>query len=220
MAQIGNSSSDVIRQLHHRVKNNLQVICSLLRLQANYAGDSPTKGMFKSSEERVRSMALVHEKLCGMDDPSRVQFDGYISDLVGQLLTSYRTTATPVEVDLDLEQLRLPVEQAVPCGLLVNELVSNSLKHAQDSDTGGYLGVSLQNRDGLVTLEVRDRGPGLPEEFDPAQPKTLGLKVVQALSRQLGANVAFEGNGGATIRIQFKAAESLSTPSQAVRASA
>lgn len=199
------SNSDVIRQLHHRVKNNLQVICSLLRLQSNYLSDEATRGMFKSSEERVRSMALVHEKLCGTNDPSTVQFDEYITELVEQLLKSYPNKASSVKVDLQLEGIRLPVEQAVPCGLLVNELVANSLKHAQGDEGEGFLGVSMHRLKGNIKLEVRDQGPGLPEGFDLSRPQGLGLRVVQALARQLGATLAVERDGGTTFRVEFKA---------------
>ena len=208
MGKVTDHEQQLLKQLHHRVKNNLQVICSLLRLQSNYSQDEAIRAMFRNSEERVRSMALIHEKLCGNQDPSSVQFDEYVSSLVDQLLKSYPSKEKPVRVELQLESIRLPIEQAVPCGLIINELVTNSLKYGCRNEGAPYLGVRLRRSDDEIELEVRDNGPGLPDGFDISKPKSLGIRVVQALSRQLAASFSVESSMGTTFRLRFRPAES------------
>ncbi len=193
---------DILKQLHHRVKNNLQVICSLLRLQAHYSPDEATRMMFRNSEQRIRSMALVHEKLCKHNDPSAVQFDEYVIDLVSQLLKSRKGGGARPRVEFQLEGIRLSIEQAVPCGLLLNELISNSLQHGCVGDSPA-LRVGMRRSGDEVELFVEDCGPGLPQALDPESPGTLGLKVVQALGRQLGATLSFGGNHGFHLRVRF-----------------
>lgn len=195
---------EVLRELHHRVKNNLQVICSLLRLQAGYLTDETAREMFKCSEERVRSLALIHEELVGANGLSSVQFDLYIVKLVGQLVKSYRVGVALEDVDFQLESVRLAVDQAVPCGLLMNELVSNGLKYGHRQGAPSYLGVRLGRQAGSVVLEVVDHGDGFSPEVDFAKPKTLGLRLVQSLAAQLGGAVSLEPHGGTAVRVAFK----------------
>ena len=194
----------VLRELHHRVKNNLQVICSLLRLQSNYVADETARSMFKSSEERVRTLALIHEELVGDDGLSFVQFDLYIVKLVGQLVRSYRVGVSLEQVEFELERVRLPDEQAIPCGLLVNELVSNGLKYGRRRDGSQHLAVRLRRQAGSVLLEVADRGDGFSPDVDFLKPKTLGLKLVQSLAAQLGGAVSLENRDGSIVRLAFK----------------
>ena len=194
----------MLRELHHRVKNNLQVICSLLRLQAGYLTDETAREMFKSSEERVRSLALIHEELVGDNGLSSVQFDLYIVKLVGQLVKSYRVGVALEDVVFQLESVRLPVEQAVPCGLLMNELVSNGLKYGHRDGAPPYLGVRLGRHAGRVVLEVLDHGKGFSPEFDFSKPKTLGLRLVQSLAAQVGGAVSLERGEGSSVRVAFK----------------
>ena len=195
---------EVLRELHHRVKNNLQVICSLLRLQAGYLTDETAREMFKCSEERVRSLALIHEELFGDSGLSSVQFDLYIVKLVGQLVKSYRVGVEMKDVEFQLESLCLPVDQAVPCGLLVNELVSNGLKYGHRRGAHPYLGVRLGRQAGSVVLEVADHGDGFSPEVDFAKPKTLGLRLVQSLAAQLGGSVSLDRHGRTAVRVAFK----------------
>ncbi len=194
----------MLRELHHRVKNNLQVICSLLRLQAGYLQDETARSMFKCSEERVRSLALIHEELVGDNGLSSVQFDLYIVKLVGQLVKSYRVGVDLEDVEFKLERLRLPVDQAVPCGLLMNELVSNGLKYGHRDGAFPYLGVRLGRQAGSVVLEVVDHGNGFSPDIDFSKPKTLGLRLVQSLASQLGGAVSLERGEGSSVRVAFK----------------
>lgn len=204
MTRSETNDAGVLRELHHRVKNNLQVICSLLRLQSNYVADETARSMFKSSEERVRTLALIHEELVGDDGLSFVQFDLYIVKLVGQLVRSYRVGVSLEQVEFELESVRLPVEQAIPCGLLVNEIVSNGLKYGRRVDGSQHLAVRLRRQAGSVLLEVADRGNGFAPDVDFLKPKTLGLKLVQSLAVQLGGAVSLESRDGSSVRLAFK----------------
>ena len=209
----------VLKQLHHRVKNNLQVICSLLRLQSHYISEEPTRAMFKESEQRVRSLAMIHERLCTAADPSAVQFDQYAEELVRELVKSYCRGHRDVTKDLHLESVRLPIEQAVPCGLVLNELVTNALKYGQREGSIPYVGVLLRESDGVIELKVFDRGPGLGQNANFDAPATLGLRVVQALARQLGGTLSVETQNGTVIGLQFAAPEHVRPPGETADAS-
>jgi len=165
-------------------------------------------------------MALVHEKLCRHDDPSAVQFDEYIRELVDQLLKSYSTAGNKVQVDLQLESIRLPIEQAVPCGLIINELVSNCLKYGGGEAGSHFVGVKLGQRDSRIDLEIRDHGSGLPSSVDIGRPESFGLRVVQALTRQLGASLSVERGLGTSFRMHFRASKEARVEGETADASA
>jgi len=197
-----NHCHETIKQIHHRVKNNLQVICSLLRLQSQYALDDVTRVMFRDSEERVRSMALIHERLCRGGDSSQVQFDEYVRQLVSQLQRSYQAKQPSVTLNLQLEEVRLPIEKAVPCGLLLNELFSNALKYGRNETEQTIIGVNLKEDGHFFELEVYDHGGGIPAAVSLEHPQTLGLRLVRALSGQLNATLAVEREKGARFRLR------------------
>jgi two-component sensor histidine kinase len=194
----------LLKEIHHRVKNNLQVICSLLRLQASYLDDGYAKWMFRNSEERVKCMALVHERLYRSGSMSRVNFRGYVEELVVELMRTYALEPSAIELVLDLEDIELSIDRAVPCGLIVNELVTNALKHAYASGRHGKLAISLRQVDSLVRLSVADDGPGLSEEIDLDDAKTLGLRVVHTLGMQLGADVSIGRRFGTRFDVTFE----------------
>lgn len=191
-----------VKQIHHRVKNNLQVICSLLRLQSQYALDDATRIMFRESEERVRSMALIHERLCRDGDSSQVQFDEYVRHLVTQLQGSYQAKTPSVTLNLQLDEVKLSVEKAVPCGLLLNELVSNALKYGRSKTDQTVIGVTLKEDGHFFQLEVYDHGSGIPTTVSVEHPTTLGLRLVHALSGQLNATLAVERDNGTRFRLR------------------
>jgi len=151
-------------------------------------------------------MALIHEKLYRSEDLARVDFGGYIRSLVSFLIRSYRTRSGPVRLHVDVSDVSLPIDAAVPCGLIVNELVTNSLKHAFPGGRKGEIRVVLRsNHDHQVTLTVGDNGVGLPRDVDPEDAQSLGLQLVNALVEQVGGTIDLRRDGGTEFEIRFSA---------------
>ena len=203
----------LLREVYHRVKNNLQVIASLLSLQASSLKDPQAATMFRESQNRVKAMALVHEKLYQSHDLANVDFNTYIQSLVTSLLRSYGVLANAIAVHISVENVSLSLDTAVPCGLLINELVSNALKHAfprLDRSKGkkGDLTIRLRSA-GQDTFEltVRDNGVGMPPEVDVAHPETFGLKLIATLAKQLRGTLECRRNGGTEMRILIREAD-------------
>ena len=192
----------LLKEVHHRVKNNLQIISSLLSLQADALNDPRDHALFKESEGRVRSMALIHERLYKSADLARVDFREYVDSLVTTLFFSYqRSGVNPV---VDICDARLPLDTAIPCGLIINELVSNALKHAFPDGRTGSVAIGMQDMgNGTLRLEVRDDGIGLQEDLEPDTAKTLGLNLVSILTRQLQGVLKVERGGGSRFSITF-----------------
>jgi PAS domain S-box-containing protein len=193
----------LLQEIHHRVKNNLQIISSLLNLQSGYSKDRETMEMFTDSQNRIRSMALVHEQLYQSKDLSRIDFTEYLKHLVHQLFRSYGADTRLIEFNLTAEQAFFDLERAIPCGLIINELVSNSLKHAFPGNREGKLNIDLHKDDGGHTLTVSDNGVGMPDKVDFRNTKTLGLQVVNTLVDQLDGTIELVDNGGTIFRISF-----------------
>jgi len=194
----------LLKEIHHRVKNNLQVISSLVGLQAEELRDHAMRDVLQDVTHRVRSMAMVHEKLYQSSDLARVQFADYAQDLLHYLWRSHGSDAAGVRLALNLEPVSLSVNAAVPCGLILNELFSNALKHAFDGRDGGQVNVSLRcDAQGRVRLRVRDNGRGLPARFDWTQSRSLGLRLVQMLAKQLHAVVEVFSLKGTEFTVTF-----------------
>jgi two-component sensor histidine kinase len=193
----------LLKEVHHRVKNNLQIIASLLDLQANSITDRGTAEMLRESRNRVRSMALIHEHLYGTDELARIDLPDYIRDLCSSLASSY--SMNQVAVTSQVDDLAFDIDTAIPCGLVINELVSNALKYAFDK-AGGTVRVELRKapdaEPGFV-LTVTDDGVGLPAEADPNDSSSLGLQLVSALVRQLRGDLTCVRDGGTQMRIHF-----------------
>ena len=199
----------LLKEIHHRVKNNMQVISSLVDLQADEVKDETMRGVFKDVKFRVRSMAMVHEKLYQSNDFARVEFADYVRSLLSYLWRAQSSAIPGVELKMHLAPVLLPVNEAVPCGLILNELFTNALKHAFVDRTCGKLNVSLRrNGQGNVVLSVTDDGIGLPPEMDIKKVRSLGLRLVQMLARQLHASVEAKNDNGATFTISFEVPES------------
>jgi two-component sensor histidine kinase len=197
----------LLKEIHHRVKNNLQVTSSLLRLQAGAIEDDHAREMFEETENRIRSMALVHEKLYQSTNLSRIDFGDYIRVLGGLLFRSSAINPDNVALDVSGSEVFLSIETAVPCGLIVNELLSNALKHAFPGDRKGKISVHLnEHGDGPISMSVRDDGIGLPAAFDFDRTETLGLQLVQALVRQIDGRITIERRDtGAGFNVVFPA---------------
>jgi two-component sensor histidine kinase len=193
----------LLKEIHHRVKNNLQIISSLLSLQAGYSQDPHLQAMFEDSQHRIQSMALIHEHLYQASNISRINFGSYVQSLVAQLLESYRHLSPQVTLSTEMAEVHLGIDQAIPCGLLVNELVTNSLKHAFPHGRSGEIHIALRADAGQVTLVVQDTGVGLPEGVDLRAAESLGLQLVGALTDQLGGTMTLERQGGTSFRLTF-----------------
>ena len=186
----------LLKEVHHRVKNNLQLICSLLRLQGKETADADALKLFRKSEERIRSLALVHEKLYRSESLSTIDFGGYVRDLTAQLVRSAGPNAAPIDVEYSIEEVTFPIDAAITCGLILNELITNSIKHGRAQEGSMKLRVSLVRADSGITISVWDSGKShvSPEVLD--QSGTLGLNLVKTLTRQLGGAVTIHQNGG------------------------
>jgi PAS domain S-box-containing protein len=193
----------LLKEVHHRVKNNLQLICSLLRLQAKEAADTNALTLFRKSEERIRSLALVHEKLYRSESLSTINFGSYVSDLVGQLARSAGSSNAPIDVEYFIDDVHLPIDPAITCGLILNELVTNSIKHGGSEGDPIKLRVTLARSDVGISFAVWDNGktPVSPGVLD--QSTSLGLSLVRTLTRQLGGSVAVHQNGGVEFSVQL-----------------
>ena len=204
----------LLKEIHHRVKNNMQVISSLLNLQAGYIQNQEMLRLFKESEGRIRSMALIHEKLYQTEDLAQIDFAEYIPSLTNHLMSAYASMATAVALRLNIEHITLGLDAAIPCGLIINELASNALKHAFVKRERGDLMIDFHRKngrrhsaeDGLI-LSVKDNGVGLPENFDFRQSTSLGLQLVMALVKQLNGKITHYHRNGTQFRIEFKPVE-------------
>jgi two-component sensor histidine kinase len=200
----------LLKEIHHRVKNNLQVISSMLNLQAMHIEDARVQSILNESRMRVQSIALVHEKLYESEDLSRVDIANYLHTLVSTTMQAQGGSERNISTRIEAQTLRLPVGAAIPCGLIANELVTNSLKHAFRDREQGTIFVRLSCPDGdRVTLEVGDDGVGLPKDLDLRRVSSLGLDLVYTFAEQLGAKVEVESvNGtGTTFRFVFSIVE-------------
>jgi two-component sensor histidine kinase len=195
----------LLKEIHHRVKNNLQVVSSLLNLQSGYIRDKEALEMFKESQNRVKSMALIHEKLYQSKDLSRVNFADYIQILLAHLFYSYAINSRTITLKINVGDVLLGIETAIPCGLIINELVSNSLKHAFPAGKQGEIRIDLHSDNNRFRLIVGDTGVGFPKDLDFRNTGTLGLELVDTLTDQLGGTIELHSNGGTECKIIFPA---------------
>ncbi len=195
----------LLQEVHHRVKNNLQVIASLLRLQADAFGDQAFAAALHESQQRVESMAMIHEQLYESADLNRVDVAKHAGLVLGNLFHAYGVDPARISgrVAQEAGSLMLGVDQAIPAGLILNELISNALKHGFPEGRSGSIAVEVGWRGGSVVLEVCDTGVGLPENFRLDRTKSLGLRIVQILARQLKGTCEAESVAGATFRVSF-----------------
>ena len=198
----------LLQEINHRVKNNLQIISSLLSLQSQDIQDEQALRSFQVSQDRIKAMALVHEKLYQSDDLARIDIGEYIRSLADDLRSSYGLGSQDVNLTIDVDNILLGVDTAIPCGVIVNELVSNSLKHAFPEGRAGEIVISFRKIDGQYTMIFKDDGVGLPQDLDIRHPSSLGLTIVNALTGQLGGAIDRGHNGGTEINITFPSKQS------------
>ena len=197
----------LLNEVHHRVKNNLQLVSSLLNLQATHTADPQLRAILGESQSRVRAMALTHQLLYERKDYSRIDLGEYLSRLVQLLISSYRERNTRITVRKALpdEALSLDFERVIPCGLVINELVTNAFKHAFPKGRGGEILIALSAEQGTLELIVADDGAGLPADFNLGGVTSLGLQLVPLLVDQLGGQLTVDGNPGTRFTLRFPA---------------
>lgn len=197
----------MLSELHHRVKNNLQIITSLLRIQSVNITDKEALEAIKVSQNRVNSMALVHEKLYKSRNFSLVDFDDYVKHLSSHLMQAYGVKKGKIDLDLNIQKVFLSVDTAIPVGLIINELISNSLKHAFPDKRQGKVTIEL-TKGGTVDyqLRIRDDGIGISKDIDPNRSSTLGMNLVSMLTKQLAGDIKINTDKGTDVLINFKEA--------------
>jgi two-component sensor histidine kinase len=194
----------LLKEIHHRVKNNLQVVSSLVDLQADAVADAALRTVLGDVRDRVRSMALVHEMLYQSESLARVDFAEYSRSLLSHLWRAHGSSSVTIKLSLDLQPTELTVDTAVPCGLILNELAANALKHAFRGRSQGEVTVALHRLpDGRVWLRVSDNGLGLPAGLDWRQSRSMGLGLVQMLAGQLNARLEASTGGGTGFELTF-----------------
>ena len=200
----------LLREIHHRVKNNLQVIISLLKLQADAVKDKQVIGALMNSQMRVQAMSSVHETLYSTESLASIDFETYISKLARTIFQTYGVGSGHVELKIEAEDIKFGIDQATPLGLLINELISNSLKHGFPEDRKGAVTIRLKKTDeDEIELVVGDSGIGLPEDFDWRNTDSVGFKLVTILAEgQLDGNIDLDRDGGTHFTVRFKIEES------------
>ncbi len=197
----------LLREIHHRVKNNLQLISSLLNLQAIYQGEKDPREVFAESENRIRSLALIHESLYKSKDFSRIEFTGYLRELLVRLQQAYKIPGQSINCAVEGNEIYLDITQAIPCGLVVNELVSNALKHAFPGGREGEILVTMKAEGDRLVLRVKDNGVHPPPSQDLQNKKSmLGLQIVTTLVKQLDGTSNYSSNGGTEFILKFRGA--------------
>ena len=197
--------SVLLKEIHHRVKNNMQVISSLLSLQSRYLKHPDDVEIFKESQRRIRSMALIHEMLYQSKSLSRIEFSGYVKKLLEILRGSLDFTSGRIAYRKELEEVQLDIQTATPCGFIVNELVSNALKHAFPGERAGEVYVGLrQEKDESIILTVQDDGVGLPPGIDLQSFNSMGLQLVMMLVGQIDGTIRAERDHGTKFVLVFR----------------
>jgi len=194
----------MLREIHHRVKNNMQIVISLLRLQSAKVEDKKTQEILRGCQNRIHTMSIIHEKLYQSKDLAKIDFAQYIDGLAVHVFQSYGVDSNLVAVKTDLEEVLLDLNRAIPCGLIINELLSNSVKHAFPEGKKGEICINLHSdKKGMITLVVSDNGISLPDDIDFRKAQSLGLQMVNDLTRQIGGTIKLDRKGGTAFKVKF-----------------
>jgi two-component sensor histidine kinase len=194
----------LLSEVHHRVKNNLAIISGLLLLEAmNWDDDSTVSKVLMQSKLRIHSMAQIHEKLYESNDFANLDLEDYISDLVVTIRDSIKGQKNDVEIDIDCDNIGLNINQALPCALIINELVTNSFKYAFEDNQKGELKVKFKSNGEPINLMVSDNGPGLPANFKKMAEQSLGHRLVSQLVKQLDGDINVETSQGEGTRYEI-----------------
>jgi two-component sensor histidine kinase len=189
------------REIHHRVKNNLQVISSMLDLQSQSVQDSSAKGVIKEAILRVQAMAFIHQNLYRDEAVNSVNMNEYIQILSDHLFKTYNINADKIQLHTQIESLKLHTDTAIPLGMILNELISNALKYAFKNREQGSIWVILKKNNQELLLQVKDDGVGVPPDFDPENTSSFGYEVIQAMAQKLRARLNINGNPGTDVQL-------------------
>lgn len=202
-----NEKEVMLKEIHHRVKNNMQIVSSLLNLQLEYISDEATRTMFLDSQNRIASMALVHEKLYQSADLARIALRDYVHDLTESVVGSQGAHTAGIQFDVEAEDILVGIDTAIPCGLIINELVSNAYKHAFAEGATGRISLTFaRTSPGWLRLEVADTGRGLPQNFDLRRARSLGMQLVALLVQQLRGTLEMKSDPGARFILKLQEA--------------
>ncbi len=195
----------LLKEVHHRVKNNLQVISGLLNLQAHHVKDEESRRIYQDSQNRVSTMALIHEQLYQVDDLANVHFAGFVQELTTNLMRSYSMSDSRIELELDVQDVEMVIDTAIPCGLIINELFANSLQYAFPDGREGRIRMEFSEpEEGHYKLIFSDDGVGFPDGFDFESTKTMGLQLVRILSEQLNSETVVQSGPGTSFTFNFR----------------
>ncbi len=199
----------LLKEIHHRVKNNMQVISSLIKFQTEDIKDEQYVDMFKECQNRIRTMSLLHEKLYRSENLANIQLSDYVKNLVDEVFHSYRKGTAKIDLKLNIEDISIGIDSSIPCGLVINELMSNSMKYAFPDNRDGEIKISIcLLNSGEIELIFSDNGIGMPEDIDYRSTQSLGLRLIYKLStHQLDGKVELDRSNGTEFRIRFKEAE-------------
>ena len=193
----------LLKEIHHRVKNNLQIITSLLKLQSAYITDEKSKDLFKESQNRVQSMSLIHQRLYQSKDLGSINLHEYAKTLVNQIMQSFGIDFNKILVHINADKIIMTIDNAIPCGLIINELVTNSLKHAFPDGRKGNIKLDVAGIENYYLIEFSDDGVGISKDFDIIRTNTFGLKLVKTLVDQVKGNICIKSDGGTHFSIRF-----------------
>jgi len=198
-----NINETLLKETHHRVKNNLQIISSLLNMQSKFLDDSHTKDIVVESQNRIKSMSLIHQRLYQGSNLTSIESSSYFNDLLESLLHSYGINEETIEMDVNIENMLLDIDTAIPLGLILTELISNAFKYGVDKETGKFhFSFIKQSPNELITI-IRDNGSGMSKDFDIHKSKSYGMKLVDILGKKLKADIKFDNNNGLEITMKI-----------------
>lgn len=193
----------LLKEIHHRVKNNLQIIISLFNLQSGFITDKEAYRALREGQERIKSIALIHDRFYQAEGTSRIDFDEYIKRLCDNILISSGVSRDKISLAIKAEKIALDIDQAVPCGLIINEVINNSIRHAFNGDKEGTLEIIFRPDGSQVLLQIGDNGIGMDESIDFENPETLGLQLIRVLAEQIDAEIKLDRKNGVTYSIRF-----------------
>lgn len=194
----------LLREIHHRVKNNLAIVAGLIDLQLNSTQNREVQRILQDSRNRIQSMAMIHEKLYNTDSLSKIDLHIYLIELTEAIFNTYDSQQRSIDLSFDMDEVQVPADQAIPCGLLINELVTNAFKHAFTGDLKYTLTVSLKKKNDKVILTVADNGAGLPGKVTSTESDTLGMMLIKTFSDELSAEMVIKNENGAHFSFTFK----------------
>lgn len=193
----------LLREIHHRVKNNLAIMSGLFELQLDGTENEETKKALRNSQSRLKSMALVHDKLYRTSTLTEIEMSHYITELVKSLRNTFTSPDQNIDLEFTFDDVRLDIDQAIPCGLLINEIVVNAFKHAFDNKESGLIKISMKKQKETAELIIADNGQGIPEDFDLHEKSSLGMMLIETFKNQLEAKLEVDNSGGTKFTFTF-----------------